>query len=66
MQAFSHTKCPLTRPQLASLVRDPWGEKVGETWARSWVKHHREHLSSLTAKALADKRNSTSVFEEVV
>lgn len=65
-QAFSHTNFPLTRPQLASLVRDLWGKKVGETWARSWVKRHREHLSSRTAKALADKRNSTSVFEEVV
>lgn len=43
-----------------------WGKKVGQTWARSWVKRHREQLSSRTAKALADKRNSISVFEEVV
>jgi len=39
---------------------------VGQTWARWWVKRHREQLSSRTAKALADKRNSSSVFEEVL
>jgi len=43
-----------------------WGKEVGQTWARSWVKSHREKLSSRTAKALADKRNSSSVFEEVL
>lgn len=65
-QAFSHTNFPLTRPQLASLVLDLWGKEVGRTWTRSWVKRHREQLSSRTAKALADKRNSSSVFEEVL
>lgn len=65
-QAFSQTNFPLTRPQLTSLVQDLWGKKVGQRWARSWVKRHRELLSSRTANALADKRNSTSVFEEVV
>ena len=65
-QAFSHTNFLLTRPRLASLVLDLWGKEVGQTWARSWVKRHREQLSSRTAKALADKRNSSSVFEEVL
>jgi len=47
-------------------VLDLWGKELGQTWARSWVKRHREQLSSRTAKALADECNSSSVFEEVL
>jgi len=39
---------------------------MGRAWARSLVKSHREQLFSRTAEALADKRHSSSVFEEVL
>lgn len=65
-QAFSYANFSLTRSQLAALVEDLWGKKVGFTWARDWVKRHHKDLSTRTCKALADKRNPSSVFEEVV
>jgi len=65
-QDFIHTNIPLTSPQLAAIVLDLWGKEVWKTWARSWVKRHREKLSSRTAKALGDKRNSSSVLENVL
>jgi len=58
-QAFSHTKFNLTRPRLASLALDQCNKEVGEIWARSWVMHHQEQLSSRTASALFDKCNSS-------
>jgi len=42
------------------------GKNIGRAWARSFVKRHREQLFSRTAEALADKRHSSSVFEEVL
>lgn len=48
------------------MVEDLWGKKVGSTWARDWVKRHRKDLSTRTCKVLSDKRNSSSVFNDIV
>lgn len=47
------------------MVDDVWGKKAGPTWAREWFKSHRQDVSVLACQALSDKRNSSSVLEEV-
>lgn len=64
-QAFSYANYALTRTQLTAVVDDLWDKKAGPTWAREWVKRHRQDLSVRACKALSEKRNSSSVFEEV-
>lgn len=64
-QAFSYANFALTRSQLGDLVRSLWGKSVGTTWARAWVTRHRDDLSARTCKALSDKRNAASTFDEV-
>lgn len=45
-QAFSYANAALTRADLASLVKELWGKEVGETWAREWIRGHKNELST--------------------
>jgi len=47
-------------------VKDLWGKEVGVMWAAVWVARHKEELSIRACKALPDKRNAVSVYDQVV
>lgn len=65
-QAFSYANAALTRAELASLVNELWGKKVGEMWALDWVRRYKSELSTRACESHAYKRNSASVFDQVV
>lgn len=65
-QVLSYANAALSRTALAALVKNLWGKEVGQTWARDLVGRHNKELSTRTCKALTDKRNAASVFDQVV
>ena len=65
-QAFRYANAALTRRELGALVKDLWGKEVGVTWAAAWVARHKGELSTRACKALSDKRNAASVYDQVV